>query len=233
MDDQTVVIVAGVAIFGIIIVAIVSWFVQQQKNEEREQEFAKLAAGHGLQFIAEDDSYSRHYDDGQKPFRTFGGGKVRNILLGNYRGRPVCVFEYRYTTTSSNGQTTSSTTHHFPVWVVGLPQPVPLFTVGSEGIFGGKVASAMGFDRLDIGDKAFDDTFKIKCDDEQFGRRVLHPAVIDLLRHTGPWEWRLSGQNMISYEQGVFEPAQALPRLDLMCDVLDRIPADAWARTGG
>ncbi|GAB3919365.1 hypothetical protein GCM10011575_30210 [Microlunatus endophyticus] len=231
MDDQTLVIVVGAVFFGIVIIAIVSWFAQQRKNEEREQEFTRLATQYGLHFIAEDNSYSGRYDDGQKPFRTLGG-KARNILQGSYRGRAVCVFEYRYTTTSSNGQTTSSTTHHFPIWVVGLPAAAPLFTVGAEGMFGGKVASALGFERLDIGDKAFDDAFKVKCDDEQFGRRVLHPAVIDLLRRTGPWDWRFSGPNMISYSQGVFEAAAAMPQLDLMCDLLDLVPADAWTRTG-
>jgi hypothetical protein len=33
---------------------------------------------------------------------------------------------------------------------------------------------------------------------------------------------------MISFQQGVFEPVNALPRLNLMCDLIDRIPADAW-----
>jgi hypothetical protein len=33
---------------------------------------------------------------------------------------------------------------------------------------------------------------------------------------------------MLSYTKGVFEPSAALPRLDLMCDVLDRIPPDVW-----
>jgi hypothetical protein len=33
---------------------------------------------------------------------------------------------------------------------------------------------------------------------------------------------------MISYQQGVFEPATAGPRLDLRCDFIDRIPADTW-----
>lgn len=230
MDSQTVTVIVAVLVIGIVIIAIVSFVVQRQKNEEREQAFSKLAADAGLQFITEDDAYGKRFNDGEKPFRTMGGGRVRNILQGNYRGRPVCAFEYRYTTTSSNGQTTTSTTHHFPIWIVGLPASAPLFTVGEEGIFGGKVAAAMGFSRLDIGDRDFDARFKIKCDDQVFGRRVLHPAVIDLLRQTGPWNWRLSGANMISYEQGVFEPAQALPRLNVMCDLLDRIPADAWPR---
>lgn len=221
-------VVFVVIIVAIVILAIVGFIWQQKKNEERQQAFGRLAAANGLQYLTEDKSYARRFNDGEKPFRTLGGGRARNILYGSYRGRPVCIFEYSYTTSSTNGTTTTTQTHRFPVWVVALPAPVPAFSVGSEGIFGGKVAAAMGFARLDIGDPDFDDTFKIKSDNEQFGRRVLHPAVIDLLRQTGPWNWRLSGQNMISYDQGVLEPESALPRLNLMCDLLDRIPADAW-----
>jgi hypothetical protein len=52
--------------------------------------------------------------------------------------------------------------------------------------------------------------------------------VLEVLRHTGPWDWRLDGATMLSYTKGVFEPSAALPRLDLMCDVLDRIPPGVW-----
>lgn len=65
---------------GIVIIAIVGFLVQQQKNEERQQAFSKLAAGAGLQFISEDDSYGKRFNDGEKPFRMMGGGRVRNIL---------------------------------------------------------------------------------------------------------------------------------------------------------
>lgn len=232
MAGAAVAAVFGVLLVGGLIALVVVMAVVGQQNRKRRQlEFGRLAANFGLQFIPADNSFGRRYSDGHSPFQS--GGTVRNILLGGYRGRPVCLFQYVYTTTSYNGTTTTSTSHPFAVWIVGLPRPVPLFSVGHEGIFGGKVAAAMGFRRLDIGDPSFDDVFKIKSDNEWFGRRVLHPAVIDLLRRTGPWDWRFSGPNMISFQAGVFEPAAALPRLDLMCDLIDRVPADAWAPPGG
>ncbi|GGL69548.1 hypothetical protein GCM10011575_30220 [Microlunatus endophyticus] len=223
--------VAGLMAFvvimgGLIALVVVLVVIGQQNRKRRMEEFGRLAAGVGLQFIPADNSFLLRYSDGHAPFQ--GRGAARNILLGNFRGRPVCLFQYSYTTSSYNGTRTTSTTHSYAIWLVALPRPVPLFSVGHEGIFGGKVAAAIGFRRLDIGDPSFDDVFKIKCDNEWFGRRVLHPAVIDLLRRTGPWNWRLSGPNMISYQEGIFEPAAALPRLNLMCDLIDRIPADAW-----
>jgi hypothetical protein len=151
------------------------------------------------------------------------------VISGQYRGRPFTAFGYVYTTTSSNGQSTTTQTHYFKVWAVGLPATVPDFSVGSEGIFGGKVAEALGFNRLNTGDPTFDDTFKVKCRDERFGLRVLHPAVVDLLRSTGPWDWRFTGDTMLSWQPGTFNAVDVTAQLDRMTAVLDRIPADVWA----
>ncbi|QDP94865.1 hypothetical protein FOE78_02070 [Microlunatus elymi] len=52
-----------------------------------------------------------------------------------------------------------------------------------------------------------------------------------MLKSTGAWDWRLAGPDMFSYQGGAFEAAMLQPRLDLMCDVLDRIPADVWNRS--
>ena len=49
MDSPTVVVISVVVVIGILISAIVGFFVQQQKNHETEQAFSGLAAGAGLQ----------------------------------------------------------------------------------------------------------------------------------------------------------------------------------------
>jgi hypothetical protein len=214
----------AICVVALIIICIVAWAIQSQVNQKRADEFGRLAASQGWSFIDEDDSYARRWDG--PPFT--GRGKVRNIVSGQHRGRSFTAFEYVYTTTTYNGQTNSTQTHRFGVWAVSLPAAVPELSVGSEGIFGGKVAEALGFGRVNIGDTQFDDSFKVKCDDEQFGLRVLHPAVVELLKMTGPWDWRFTGQTMLSFEKGAFEPAALQPRLELMADVLDRVPADVW-----
>lgn len=209
----------GVLLAVFVVILILAKVLGGRRTEPLRAEFQQFAVQHGFQYVERDDSYLTRFDQ-LMPFNARPDW-ARNVLSGSYRGRPVCLFDLHYTTTESD--------RRYQIWVVGLPRPVPLFTAGSQGPFGGKVAEAFGYHRLSIGDPAFDDRIKIKCQNEPFGRRVLSPAVVDLLRFTGGWHWRLNGPNMISYQAGALTPATALPRLDLMCDLLDRIPADVWA----
>lgn len=218
-----VLVIAFVVIIG---VAIVAWVFARRAREQRQQAFGQLAAAQGWQFVPEDDSYARRWQG--KPFAS--RGSARNIIIGQHRGRNFCSFAYHYTTTTSTGTTTTSQSHDFAVYVIALPAPVPEFSVSPEGIFGGKVAEALGFERVNIGDEDFNNTFKVKSDNVGFGSLVLQPDLVQMLKATGPWEWRFTGQDMISFDKGVFEPAMLPPRLELMCDVLERIPNDAWQR---
>lgn len=215
------VVIIGILLAVVVIGAVIFGVVAAKK---RSNEIQSLATAQGWTFVERDDSWARRWDGA--PFT--GRGRARNVIVGQHRGRPITVFEYVYTTTSSNGQSTTTQTHRFAVWAVGLSSGVPELAVGPEGIFGGKVAEAFGFDRVDTGDAAFDEAFKVKCRDESFARRVLHPAVVDLLRRTGPWNWRFIGTTMLAFDKGALDAAAVVPRLELMADLLDRVPADAW-----
>ncbi|QDP94866.1 hypothetical protein FOE78_02075 [Microlunatus elymi] len=143
----------------IVAFAVVAWMVGQRAKEKREDEFGKLAASRGWQFLAEDNSYAKRWQG--KPFER--GGRANNIILGHHRNRAFCSFQYSYTSSSYNGKTTTTHTHNFMVVVVSLPAAVPEFSVGAEGAFGGKVAEAFGFHRINTGDDDFDNTFKINA----------------------------------------------------------------------
>ncbi|SDS67096.1 type III secretion system chaperone family protein [Microlunatus soli] len=220
----------GIAVFVVVFVAVIGlWFaaryVKQRRQEQRQQAVQQFAAGRGWQFIGEDESYASRWTG--KPF-TGWGGTARNIVVGQHRGRNVCSFEYHYSTVSTSGGTTRRHNHDFSIFVVQLPAPVPAFSVEGEGIFGGKVAEALGFERVDSGDPDFDNDFKVKSDDARFGALVLQQPLLQMLKATGPWDWRFTGPDMLSYENGFLKPELVQPRLDLMCDVLDRIPSDVW-----
>jgi len=217
---SVVLVVLGIVVFTVALVIVVAVLTRRAQRRLRDR-FARFAADQGWQFIEKDVSYVRRWRG--EPFT--GGGTARNIVLGQYRQRNFCSFQYGYTTTT--GRTTR--TVWYGVVVLALPAPVPPFSVGREGAFGGKIAEALGFDRVNTGDEGFDNLFKVKSDNPQFAHFLLQqPALMQMLRATGPWNWRFSGQDMISYFSGQFEPAALTPRLDLMCDVLDRIPANVW-----
>lgn len=211
----------------VIVIAIAASAHQRQVRAERASELAEICRQRGWNFTPEDDSYARRWKG--EPFGS-SRGRVRHVVMGDYQSRPFTAFEYWYTTSSYNGTTTTTQTHTFTVWAIQVPGSVPDLSVGPEGAFGGKVAEALGFTRVDSADQQFDDTFKVKCDDEQFGRLVLAPPVIDLLKRSGPWKWRLTGNTMLSWETGSLEPSSLEPRLDLMLGVVAAIPGAAWER---
>lgn len=219
MDSWALIVLLMIAIIGI---GIAAGAARQRAIRRRAAALGSLATSQGWSFAPSDPSYLDRWDGA--PFQTFGRRGVRHVVTGTHRGRPFAAFEYWYVTTRRTRNNRSTTTHTYTVWAVGLPSAVPKLSVGSEGVFGGKIAEAFGFERVNIEDESFNDTFKVKSDDQQFGLAVLSPAVLEMLRYTGPWDWRFTGDTMISYVKGAFEAEVLMPRLEMMCDLLDRIP---------
>lgn len=226
MDDGMIALVLGIIVIGVVIGLVVA-IGQRRAIAARGENLRALATAQGWQFTDKDKTFAKRWHG--KPFTS--GGSARHIISGSHWGREISMFEYHYTTTASTGTTTTTQNHVFSVWAVELEQRVPDLSVGPEGAFGGKVAEAFGFARVDTGDTEFDEMFKVKCDDEAFGRAVLAPEVVALLKRTGVWHWRLNGSTMLSFERGALDPEQALVRLEQMSEVLDLVPAEAW-RTG-
>lgn len=220
--------VIGFAIVAMVVVVVIAIAVsvhQRQAREERARELAEICSRRGWTFTAEDDRYANRWQG--EPFAS-KRGRVRHVVTGEHNSRPFTAFEYWYTTSTYNGTTSTTQTHTFTVWAIELPGTVPELSVGPEGAFGGKVAEAFGFARVDIDDQAFNDTFKVKSDDERFTRLVLSPEVVDLLKRTGPWKWRFTGNTMLSWEATQLDPAALEPRIDLMLGVVAAVPGQVW-----
>lgn len=224
--SEGVILLVVVVIAVIIAIGVAVGMAQRRRLAERRSELATLATAHEWTFVAENRGYAKRWDG--PPFTR--GGTTRNILSGHHRGRPIAAFEYTYTTSTYNGTTTVTQTHVFSVWTIELPGPVPTMSVAAEGAFGGKVAEAFGFARVDTGDPVFDDLFKVKADDEEFARSVLAPAVVERLKATGPWTWRFTGTTMLAHEPIILTPEAVLGRLERMSDLLDLVPDQVWRR---
>ncbi|WP_166355100.1 DUF3137 domain-containing protein [Phytoactinopolyspora limicola] len=226
MESIVALVIVGSLVIGLAIFAI------HHHNETKRREALQNAANaHGWQWTDRDDSYASRWDG--PPFRGHKRrARARNVLTGTHDGRDFVAFEYSYTTTTSTGQTTSTTTHYYSTWVIYLPASVPSISLGAEGILGGRVAKAFGFNRLDIGDPDFDGRFKVTCDVPEFGRRILNPALVDLMMRGEVWAWRFDGDVMISYRKGRLDPTDVIPRLDAMSRVLEHVPHELWDQYG-
>lgn len=215
----------GFVVLVVVVMTVVCVFAVvagQQRRKERAAEFATFAARQGWHHLEEENTLVERWQG--KPFT--GGGTARNVIRGRHRERDFVAFTYSYTTTQYNGTTTTTQSHDYAVVTIALPGSVAELSVGEEGLFGGKVAEAFGFERVDTGDTHFDEVFKVKSDSPQFAREVLQRPLIDLLKSHGPWEWRFTGSTMLSYEKGKLDVHEVQPRLDRMNEVLDHIPYD-------
>ncbi|NEE02155.1 hypothetical protein [Phytoactinopolyspora halotolerans] len=223
------VVVIGATVLAVVLVIVMFTAVSAKRRRQALQELAHL---HGWQWVHRKDSLPSTFPPGP-PFRGHPRrAKARNVITGRHQDREFVAFEYYYVTTTSTGQHASSTTHYYAVWRIALPASLPPISLGAEGVLGGKFAQAFGFRRMNTGNDEFDRRFKVKCDDQDFGARLLHPAMVNLLMDTGTWAWRIDGNVMLSYSKGHLDADDVLPRLELMNRVLDHVPSEIWAQYG-
>lgn len=196
-------------------------------SDQRSQQLATFAESHGLTFAGDHLPILKQLSG--KPFVTFGG-RAEDVIGGTHRGREVVIFNYHYSRRSNSGQTSTTRNYNFAVWMITLPRTVDYLEVGPEGVFGGKVAEAFGADRLRVGDPQFDQAYKVIAPHHAFGRAVMTPEVVGLLRGRAPTSWRLDGNVMISYERGRLSATTTpiIERLDVLCDILDTVPTAVW-----
>ncbi|MFX4272403.1 hypothetical protein ACQBAR_13700 [Propionibacteriaceae bacterium Y1685] len=216
--------VVVLAVVIIVVVAIAAIAFGQKARQDRIATMQAFAGKHRWDYVEQDDSYAKRWPG--PPFSN--GGTAKDLISGEHRGRRFLSFTHTYTTSSYNGTTTTTQNHVHAIHTLTLPDRVPALSVGAEGIFGGKVAEAFGFGRVDVGDAAFDDTFKVKSDNPDFARAVLQPALVEHLKQTGPWDWRFAENSMINVEKGQVDPEAITAHLDRMIEVLDRIDPSVW-----
>lgn len=218
-------------------------------DNRRSGRIRQLADERAWSWLERDDTLATRWSG--PPFRQFGENlRGGDVVSGDHRGWRFTAFQYSYTVsprahlpTTSDDPTggahsgwlrrgTSRSTFHYRVWAVELPAALPQIAVGPEGIFGGRVARAFGFDRVQLGDPAFDRRYKVACDDAEFASAVLHPGMRQLLVGARPWHWRIEGSTMLSYQRRKLSAGDIVARLDAMCDVLDQIPPQLWDHYG-
>lgn len=143
-------------------------------------------------------------------------GRPGEMFAGDYHGRGMCVLEYTYTT--SNGKTTS--THLVHLVALNLPVALPPLTLTAES---GITRMLAGRD-FELESQAFNDQFRITCQDERFASAVLHPRMMEWMLYNPGLQWQLAGNAIVSFSAGGFSVPDVLARLEAMTGVIDRIP---------
>ena len=180
-----------VLIFGFFVVVIVLFAIYSyQQQQQRLAEMLGLADELNWHFSSDEDY---NYDSEFPQFSVFCHGGSRyayNVLRGGIRfgdqAWPARMGDYHYTTTSSDGKTTTTHDHHFSFLLVESPyKSLPDLRIRREGFFDA-IAGAFGFDDIDFESVEFSKQFHVKSADKKFAYDVCCPQMMEFLLASDP-----------------------------------------------
>ncbi len=112
-------------------------------------------------------------------FRLFSRGDSRRVpyrARGEYRGHPIEVFDYQYSTGSGKNRQT----HFYTPLMVHTPWMLGRIIIRPEN-FLDKIAAAIGFDDIDLDSHEFNRKFFVKSPDKKYAYDLLHPRSMEYL----------------------------------------------------
>ncbi|MEU9477390.1 hypothetical protein [Streptomyces sp. NPDC048191] len=168
---------------------------------------------------------------GLRPFPTRGSNlRAWHYTTGEFRGRQFTYFEYRYMNVTSGADIAERKQPTIEaVFVVTTPGPGPFVQILRPNVLDRL------FDRrakMQLGVPEFDQNYRVITDDEEFVRNALCPAVVPYLMtdtKTKKSPLQLRNNDLFTWYRGTLSPQTVDEKLNFLCDVLDRIPAQTWS----
>jgi hypothetical protein len=170
-----------VVFLAVVLLAGVIAYLNYQGKQRRTSGFMQMAAQLGLTYSAFDSFGLLGY-----PFALFqrGDGRgIENVVFGPWQELQVIAFDYWYYEESSDGKTTSKTYHRFDCVLVPIEADCVRLQIAPETFFS-KLASALSFRDRQFESEAFNDAFKVACDDAKFSNDFIDARMMQwLLAH--------------------------------------------------
>ena len=165
------------------IALVVTGVVVAARQERRRQAlYTAFASARGLAYQPKaDDSLFEQFGDDGRPFGTGHSRSAQHVLSGTLNGVPVLGFTYVYKVTTSNGKSSSTRTYLWQVCALWLPTGLPWMSIEDEGIFGGRVAGALGFDDVELESDDFNHRFRYKAADDRYGSALMPARMMELM----------------------------------------------------
>lgn len=149
--------------------AAITFYVVMQRRERRRRE-AALAHARSL-------GYEMDLATKEPPplgFDLLDQGHAKQVTYHTWRpGSADSVFQYQYTTGSGKDQQT----HRRTAALIEVPFRAPHLRIGPEG-FWSTLGRAIGIRDIEIESPAFNDRYRVRCDDERFAITLLDPDMI-------------------------------------------------------
>ncbi|MDO0937020.1 hypothetical protein QQY66_36860 [Streptomyces sp. DG2A-72] len=155
-----------------------------------------------------------------------------HYTTGEFRGRSFKYFEYRYKRSAVDGDVSDFGDHRRlvikAVFIVTAPGSGSYMEILRRSKLG---ALADGRPGKPLGVPEFDKEFRVLAKDETFFRSALNGDIASFMladprAKRAPLRFR--DDELITWYTGTLSPQTVDEKLNYLCDVLDRIPEQAW-----
>lgn len=207
-------------------VAYLFWKAEQQRREQLHA----FALSKGWSF-RHDDPYGVEHRWHDAPFGEGHSREGTNLIEGVEAGHPFLSFDYEYKVTTSNGKTTTTTTHRFHVTAMQLPAALPDLYVGRESVLT-RLGSAIGLDDIELESDDFNRTFRVQSSAPKFAHDVLHPRAMQSLIAADCPAFRVVDDNVLMWCKGKASPESLLGHLAALRGFVESVPQFVWKDHG-
>ena len=203
-------------------VGYVVWRIEQQ----RRARYLAFAAERGWTYTPRDDSWVDRFEG--SPFGRGSSRRATHVLRGEFAGRDMVAFHYRYLTRSHNGQQQTTQTHKFTVVALALPASLPWLELTGENVLT-RIGSALGLADVELESEDFNRRYRVTADDRRFAYDVLHPRTMEQLLAQPTVNLRLSGADALLWDNGFADPEELPGMLAPLAQLVDGIPSYVWS----
>lgn len=178
------------------------WLHRWAGRDRRRLAMARFASDHGLDFRA------KNREALSEDFRLFGrgdGGRVRNVLQGEWKGVSVRAMDYDYFETKTTwGFYRVKEWRPFSVAVLDLGASIPLVIAERNGA-AGLASDYMGFHDVQLNSDEFNRFFHVTTDDREFAYQFFDLGML---------RWLLNQRDLLEAEVQGRRALVALPPLE-------------------
>lgn len=143
-------------------------------HQKRRKEAQDWAAARQWRFTERSNSMHKHLQAGV--FNTGSSRRASLILEGTFHNIPAASWNYQYTVSSGSGKNRRSTTYHFHVLELGLPEALPALELSPDNAFRRFFGRGIEFENDE-----FNRAWRVASDDERTAYDVIHPRMMERL----------------------------------------------------
>jgi hypothetical protein len=154
--------------------------------------------------------------------RVFSRGHSRsgdNIITGHFRGRPVTLLDYKYTTGSGKNRQV----HNYGLTIMGSDFPTIPLQIRREHFFD-KVGEFLGGGDIDFESAEFSRKFHVKSADRKWAYDVIHTRTMDYLLTAPDFMVEFGFGEIVILRKGKCDPAQYESQVEMAWQLYDLIP---------